>query len=224
MIMENGKMNFFGGDTAVSFANAQTLDEATKKQAVESFNKEVNKKTEAVKAEIDRKLAKGKEVAEKAKDMEIIPANSYILVRPYAENPFEAMREENGIIIPVYDGSFKNPDTGEDDKEYNLSTQADVIEVGPMVKYVRPGDVVYYREACQVPVPFFGQGLYVVSEHQIHVVINAGVKERFEKINNGLVDIAELPDFLGKTNAEKVENYTKLKKLGLVCKPVENDK
>ena len=68
-------------------------------------------------------------------------------------------------------------------KEYNLSTQADVIEVGPMVKYVKPGDVVYYREACQVPVPFFGQGLYVVSEHQIHVVINAGVKERFEKIN-----------------------------------------
>lgn len=183
MIMENGKMNFFGGDTAVSFANAQTLDEATKKQAIESFNKAHADRENAVKAEIERKLEKGKEVAEKAQDMEIIPMNSYILVRPYSENPFEAMREENGIIIPVYDGSFKNPDTGEEDKEYNLSKQADVIEVGPMVKYIRPGDVVYYREACQVPVPFFGQGLYVVSEHQIHVVINAGVKERFEEIN-----------------------------------------
>ena len=137
---------------------------------------------DAVKAEIDRKLEKGKEVTERAKDMEIVPMNNYILVRPYSENPFEAMREENGIIIPVYDGSFKNPDTGEDDKEYNISKQADVIEVGPMVKYVQPGDVVYYREACQVPVPFFGQGLYVVAENQIHVVINTKVKERF---NNG---------------------------------------
>ena len=118
--MDNGKMNFFGGDTSVSFANAQTLDEATKKQAIESYNKAVEKQKDAVKAEIERKLEKGKEVTERAKDMEIIPMNSYILVRPYAENPFEAMKEENGIIIPVYDGSFKNQDSGEDDKEYHL--------------------------------------------------------------------------------------------------------
>lgn len=222
--MDNGKMNFFGGDTAISLAGAQTLDEATKKQAIESYNKAVDKQKEAVKAEIERKLEKGKEVTENAKDMEIVPMNSYILVRPYAENPFEAMKEENGIIIPVYDGSFKNPDTGEDDHEYNLSKQAEVVEVGPLVKYIQPGDVVYYREACQVPVPFFGQGLYVVSEHQIHVVINAHVKERFEKINNGWVDISELPDFLGKDNVEKIENYNKLKKLGLICKPIESDK
>lgn len=182
MIMDNGKMNFFGGETAVAMSGAQTIDEAIKKQAIESFNKETKKMKDAVKAEIDRKLEKGKEVTERAKDMEIVPMNNYILVRPYSENPFEAMREENGIIIPVYDGSFKNPDTGEDDKEYNISKQADVIEVGPMVKYVQPGDVVYYREACQVPVPFFGQGLYVVAENQIHVVINTKVKERF---NNG---------------------------------------
>lgn len=185
MIMDNGKMNFFGGDTAVSFAEAQTLDEATRKQAIESFNKENEKVKKTVQENIDRKLEKGKQVIENAKNMEIIPMNSYILVRPYDENPFEAMREEGGIIIPVYDGAFKNPDTGEEDREYNLSKQADVIEVGPMVKYVKPGDVVYYREACQVPVPFFNQGLYVVSEHQIHVVINEGVKKRFEEINNG---------------------------------------
>ena len=115
--------------------------------------------------------------------MEIVPMNNYLLVRPYSENPFEAMKEEGGIIIPVYDGSFKNPDSGEEDTLYNISKQADVIEVGPMVKYIKPGDVVYYREACQVPVPFFGQGLHVVAENQIHVVINAGVKERFDNIN-----------------------------------------
>jgi len=41
--MDNGKMNYFGGDMAFSMANAKTLDEAVKEQAIKSFN-EANKK------------------------------------------------------------------------------------------------------------------------------------------------------------------------------------
>jgi len=115
-----------------------------------------------------------------------MPNGSYLLVRPYAENPFQAITQtDSGIIIPTYDGAFKNPDTGEEDKMYNISMQADVLEVGPLVKYVRPGDVVYYREACQVPVPFFKQNLHVVAENQVHVIINENIKKRFEEIKNG---------------------------------------
>ena len=184
--MDNGKMDYFGGDMAFSMAGAKTLDEEVKEQAIKSFNEANKKQEEAIKADIDKKLEKGKEIIAKAQSMEIMPNGSYLLVRPYAENPFQAITQtDSGIIIPTFDGTFQNPDTGEEDKMYNISMQADVLEVGPLVKYVRPGDVVYYREACQVPVPFFQQNLHVVAENQIHVIINENIKKRFEEIKNG---------------------------------------
>lgn len=173
-------MNYVGGETTMNLG--KELDD---QQAIKAFNQAVNDKRDIVKEEIDRKLQKGKEMLENSQNLEIVPTNSFVLVQPFAENPFEAMKEENGIIIPVYDGKFQNPDTGEEDQEYNLSRQAEVIEVGPNVTYIKPGDVIYYNRHCGVPIPFFGQGIEVVNESQIHVVINEGVKARFEKIKNG---------------------------------------
>ena len=181
---ESGKMNYFGGESAVGFAGAKTLDDATREKAVEIFNESFDKKKTAVQENIDRELAEAKRMTEKMDSMEIVPLGTYVLVRPYAKNPFEKIVEEGGIIITTPDGSFKNPDTGEQDTEYNLSVQADVIEVGPACKYVKEGDIVYYRRACGVPIPFFRQGFEVVAEQQIHVVINEGIKERFNKLNN----------------------------------------
>jgi len=181
---ESGKMNYFGGESAVGFAGAKSLDDATREKAVEIFNENFDKKKTAVQENIDRELAEAKRMTEKMDSMEIVPLGTYVLVRPYAKNPFEKIVEEGGIIIATPDGSFKNPDTGEQDTEYNLSVQADVIEVGPACKYVKEGDIVYYRRACGVPIPFFRQGFEVVAEQQIHVVINEGIKERFNKLNN----------------------------------------
>lgn len=180
--MDNGKMNYFGGDLAVSMAGAQSLDELTKESAIETYNKKNQEIADAVKQNIERELQKGREVTEKMNSMEIVPINNYVLVRPYKKNPFEKLEEKGGIIIPVADGSFMNPDTGEQDNEYNFSVQADVIEVGPACKYVKEGDVVYYRRACGVPIPFFRQGFEVVAENQIQVVINEGLKARFAKL------------------------------------------
>lgn len=169
-------MKYVGNDLTVSMNTDNVVQE---------FNKAVEEKRDYVKEELDRKLKAGREVIENSQKLEIVPTNNYVLIRPFAENPFEALREENGLIIPSYDGKFKNPDTGEEDQEYNISSQAEVVEVGPMVKYVQPGDVIYYRSHCTSPIPFFSQGLEVIAENQIHVVINEGVKERFKKINDG---------------------------------------
>ena len=175
-------MNYFGGDLAVSMAGAKTLDEATREQAIQKYNEEFDKKADQVKANIERELQVGREIQEKMDTMEIVPLNNYVLVRPYKENPFEKLEEVGGIIITKETGAFKNPDTGEEDTEYNCSVQADVIEVGPMCKYLKEGDVVYYRRSCGVPIPFFRQGFEVVAEPQIHVVINEGIKARFAKL------------------------------------------
>ena len=180
---QSGKMNYFGGESAVGFAGAKSLDDATREKAVEVFNENFEHKKNIVAQQIEEELKESQEITKRMDSMEIVPLGTYVLVRPYAKNPFEKLVEEGGIIMTTYDGSFTNPDSGEQDTEYNLSVQADVIEVGPACKYVKEGDIVYYRRACGVPIPFFRQGLEVVAEQQIHVVINEGIKERFAKLN-----------------------------------------
>ena len=129
---ESGKMNYFGGESAVGFAGAKSLDDATRERAIEVFNEEFDKKKNVVQEQIERELEEAQRMTEKMDSMEIVPLGTYVLVRPYANNPFEKLVEEGGILIAKPNGEFDNPDTGEKDTEYNLSVQADVIEVGPV--------------------------------------------------------------------------------------------
>lgn len=181
MIMENGKMIFGGGDLSV--AMPQTIDEQIKNEAAKAFNEAFDLKKQEMDSQIRTELETAKEITDKMDSMEIVPLGSYVLVRPYQKNPFEKLEIVDGIIIPEHNPMVKNPNSGEMEEEVNFSVQADVIEVGPACKYVQEGDIVYYRRAQGVPIPFFRQGFEVVNENQIHVVINAGIKERFEKLN-----------------------------------------
>lgn len=168
---KNGKMNAFGGSTAFAINNGENNETTTATPAI------VN---ETLKNSVDREIEADKKMKEKADSMEIVPCNQYVLVKPFAKNPFEQMEvTSNGLVIAKPDGTFDNPDTGEQDTEDNFSVQAVVIEVGPATKYVREGDVVYYRRMCGVPIPFYKQGFEVVAENQIQVILNEGVKERF---------------------------------------------
>ena len=83
--MDNGKMNYFGGDLAVSMAGAKSMEDALKERAVESYNEEYQKTEDQIKANIERELKAGREVTEKMNSMEIVPLNNYVLVRPYAK-------------------------------------------------------------------------------------------------------------------------------------------
>lgn len=176
----NGK-NYLMGNGDV-FVMSPTVNEMAKTEAKIKFNQQV----EEAKADWDTKINEqeehAKEMEEKMKDLQIVPINSYVLVQPYAKNPFQKMKvTESGLIIPEYTGVFKNPDSGMEDQEENLSVQALVIEVSPLCKFVKEGDIIYYRRACGVPIPFFGQGFEVVAEQQIQVVVNSGLKDRYTK-------------------------------------------
>lgn len=179
-MQSNGKMDLmFGGDT-FSFANAKGLDEITKEAAVEMHNKAIDRYTESLNNKIKDDLKRAEEITEKMTNMEIMPSGMYILCKPYAKNPYQKIEvTDSGLIIPEYTGKFKNPDSGEEDTEEQLTVVATVLEVGPLVKYVKSGDDIYYRKHQGVPVPFFRQGLEVVAETQIQVIINSGLKERF---------------------------------------------
>ena len=177
---ENGVNPLMGnGDV---FIMTPTVKEMAEQEAVAKVNNAI----EETKAEWEQKLKDqeehAKEIDEKMKDMEIVPINSYVLVQPFKKNPFMKLKQVGSFVLPEYEGRFKNPDSGVEDYEDNLSVQATVVEVSPLCKFVKEGDVVYYRKASGVPVPFFGMGFEVIAEQQIQVVINSGLKERFSQM------------------------------------------
>lgn len=180
---DNNGVNPLMGNGDV-FIMTPTVKEMAEKEATIKVNNAI----EEAKAEWEQKIKDqeqhAKEIDEHMKDMEIVPINSYVLVQPFKKNPFQKLKQVGSLVIPEHVGKFTNPDSGIEDYEDNLSVQATVIEVSPICKFVKEGDVVYYRKASGVPVPFFGMGFEVVAEQQIQVIINAGLKDRFSKMTN----------------------------------------
>lgn len=180
---ENGKMDLMFGGKAHSMIIDEKGNDASTQIVAKMHNDAIDAYKKALDEKTQNELEYAAKITKEMESLEIMPINTYVLVKPYAKNPFEKVEvTDSGIIIPTYDGKFKNPDTGEEDTEVNLSVQAQVIEVSPACKYVKEGDVVYYRRVSGVPIPFFKQGLEVVAENSIQVVINSGLKERFEML------------------------------------------
>lgn len=179
----NGTTDLAFGGKGVFMTDAKGND-ACKKEAIKIHNKVIDGYTKALADKTNTELEEAQKITEKMKSFEIMPINNYVLVKPYEKNPFDKVEvTDSGIFIPgMSDGrTFKNPDSGEEDEEVNLSVQAQVIEVSPSCKYIKEGDVVYYRRVSGVPIPFFRQGLEVVAETSIQVVINEGLTKRFKK-------------------------------------------
>lgn len=181
----NGTMDVIGGGKMISMRGVPTIEEAVREEAVKAHNEAIDGYTAYLAEKTKSELAKAEEVTEKMNSMEIKPMYSYILVKPYAENPYQKIEITGaGLIIPkAGDYTVVDPTDGVEKKEENFTVVANVIEVGPTCKYVQAGDDIYYRRAQGVPVPFFRQGFEVVDEHQIQVVINEGLAERFKNAN-----------------------------------------
>lgn len=133
---------------------------------------------EAKKKLIDAEKAKQEEIQERAEKLELLPMGTKVIILPYPRNPYRKIMEGN--IFVDYTGNFKNPDTGEWDKEKELISCAKVIEVGPDCKYVQAGDDIYYDTRTTYPLPFMSMGYHVTSEQQIIAFLNEGLKERLK--------------------------------------------
>lgn len=179
----NGKSALVGNGDA--FCMAPSIEGMLKKEAETKMNESIEEEKQKWDEKMQEQLAHAKEIDDKMQSMEIVPINSYVLVQPFAKNPFQkSVVTESGLFIPEYGGQFKNPDSGEMDQEENLSVQAVVVEVSPLCKFVKEGDIVFYRRVSGVPIPFFGQGFEVISEQQIQVIVNEKLKERFKNFKN----------------------------------------
>lgn len=145
---------------------------------VDKFNELIEKNNKTVKEDQD-KLNYDIELAE------IKPLFTRILVQPFKVNPFQKMKIENGIIVDT--GGYTphtqlNSQTGKYEEQEQFIITGYVVEVGPETKYLREGDVIYYRKDTAVPVPFFKQGMVSLAENQVIAVVNEGLQKRFDKI------------------------------------------
>ena len=162
-----------------------SLDSLIKKEKARKFNSEVEKYNE--------KLEQNNKDFEESQDKveydiskaEIKPMFSRILVQPFKVNPFQKMKVENGLIIDT--GGYTphtqlNEQTGRYEEQKQFIITGCVVEVGPEVKYLKEGDVIFYRVDTAVPVPFFKQGFVSLAESQIIAVVNEGLQDRFNNI------------------------------------------
>ena len=186
---ENEKIakELLGTDSNFTSVNMKenSLDSLIKKEKARKFNSEVEKYNE--------KLEQNNKDFEESQDKieydiskaEIKPMFSRILVQPFKVNPFQKMKVENGLIIDT--GGYTphtqlNEQTGRYEEQKQFIVTGCVVEVGPEVKYLKEGDVIFYRIDTAVPVPFFKQGFVSLAESQIIAVVNEGLQDRFNNI------------------------------------------
>lgn len=145
---------------------------------VDAYNEALNdnnKKTEQAQSELPYDIEKA----------ELKPMFSRIIVKPLAHNPFQKIEMRGSLIVDA--GGYTphaelNPVSGKYEEQKEFIVTGCVVEVGPDVKYLQEGDVVYYRRDTVVPVPFFKQGLVSLAENQVIAVVNEGLTERFNNI------------------------------------------
>lgn len=145
---------------------------------VEAYNEvlnENNKKTEQAQSELPYDIEKA----------ELKPIFSRIIVKPLAHNPFQKIEMRGSLIVDA--GGYTphaelNPVSGKYEEQKEFIVTGCVVEVGPDVKYLQEGDVVYYRRDTVVPVPFFKQGLVSLAENQVIAAVAEGLTERFKRV------------------------------------------
>lgn len=186
---ENEKIakELLGTDSNFTSVNMKenSLDSLIKKEKARKFNSEVEKYNE----KLEQNNKDFKESQDKVEydisKAEIKPMFSRILVQPFKVNPFQKMKVENGLIIDT--GGYTphtqlNEQTGRYEEQKQFIVTGYVVEVGPEVKYLKEGDVIFYRVDTAVPVPFFKQGFVSLAESQIIAVVNEGLQDRFNNI------------------------------------------
>lgn len=141
------------------------------KRRLEKEVEEANKKL------VELEKQKQEELDAKMERLELLPMYDKVILLPYPRNPYRKL-VENGLIVS-YTGDFNNPDSGEKDTLDTLVGCAKIIEIGPLTKYLRVGDDVFYDTRTCYPVPFLKMGYKTTQENQILCVLNEGLKERF---------------------------------------------
>ena len=183
-------MDLSGENTSRIMAlDGTTAEDVILKRKTEKFNDMVDAYTEKFEQHSANVQEFAKKINENVQNIEIMPLGCYVLVKQFDENPFQRIVRDSksGLILDLggQKPQYKNTDNGQIEEEENIIRQAVIQEVGPECKWCKPNDVIMYTKMSAVPVPFYKQGLVLVNETRVLVVINEGLSKRFEDIKNG---------------------------------------
>ena len=165
--------------------NEQSIDKVIQKERTNKFNDELEQYSTKLE-ENNKTLEEAQnQVAYDINKVEIKPMYQRVILKPFKVNPFQKMEVKGGIIVDA--GGYTphaelNPMSGKYEEQKEFIVTGYVVEVGPETKYLKEGDVIYYRRDTVVPVPFFKQGLVSLAENQVIAVVNEGLTERFNNL------------------------------------------
>lgn len=179
--------NVLGLDSNYTSINMgeRSIDNMIQREKTNKFNNEVEKYNAQLEENQKTFEETQSQVAYDINRAEIKPMFARLIIKPFKVNPFQKMEVKGSIIVDA--GGYTphaelNPMTGKYEEQKQFIITGYVVEVGPEVKYLQEGDVVYYRVDTAVPVPFLKQGLVSINENQVIAVVNEGLTERFNSI------------------------------------------
>lgn len=114
---------------------------------------------------IDNDFEKKRIADQLVSERELKTANNMVLIKRCKDNPFHVIQStQSGIILSAFDGSFINPDSGEEDKMEPTTEVGIVIDPGE-ASWLKEGDYIFYRRASTYDIPYMRKG-YEVLAHQ----------------------------------------------------------
>ena len=162
--------------------NQKDLNKMIEKEKQAKFNNELDQYVNEMEEYNETMKQLQESIGSDPLKLEIKPLHEQIIIKPFEHNPFQKIKIDNGIITDV--GGFKinvdkNPITGQMEEQEQVILTGCVMEVGPEVKYLKVGDIVFYHRRNRIPIPFFKQGFYNLEERYVLAVVNEGLTERF---------------------------------------------
>ena len=178
------------GANSVNFNMSEgNIEDIFRKDKTRKFNDQVDKYTEELRQHVDGLQKVAEDMGANMELIEIKPLFNKILIKPFEQNPFQkiVIDERSNLVIDT--GGLApehfNQDKGIQEKDEQMIIVGAIQEVGPDVKYLIPGDIVMYYKGSAMPVPFYKQGLWCLTETQVITVVNEGLETRFNEIRNG---------------------------------------
>ena len=174
--------------TRIMALDGTTAEDVINKRNTEKFNDMVDAYSEKFEKHSNNIKEFAEKINENVNNVEIMPLQTYILVKEFEENPFQRIVRDSksGLIIDTggLNPQYKNTDNGQIEEEEQFIKVGVVQEVGPECKYLRPGDAVFYPKTASIPVPFYKQKLIQVNETRVLAVVNEYLTKRFNELKN----------------------------------------
>lgn len=172
------------GAMYVAMGNEKSLQEQIDNSKREKWNQKIDDMQAKFTDHEKRLQEAADEYAKKLGSVQIMPISNYVIVHPFAENPFQKVKvSSSGLIIDTGGlvPEYKRDDSGEYVEAEQAIRVGVVIEAGPECKWIRNGDTVMWYISNEVVVPFYNFGFKLVNETRVICVINDDLNERFNR-------------------------------------------